>query len=138
MDRLKELRAAESLPPLEGRVGPGSGESGAGPGVAPLEGASLILGKATPDTRVLTGLERPGETFLDHRAASADCLCLLDLQNRGSGIPDGEEQLRVLVTANRAVPPIHWLISPHLATGTGKRSSRACESFHERARASSS
>src|SRR3954451_14917331 len=119
MDRLKELRAAESLPPLEGRVGPGSGESGAGPGVAPLQGASLILGKATPDTRVLTGLECPGEAFLDHRAASADRLCLLDLQNRGPVVPDREEELRVLITAHGAVPPIHRLISPHLATGTG-------------------
>ena len=84
-----------------------SGEPGAGSGVATLERAALVLGQAAPHAGVLSGLQGPRQALLDDRAASADRFRLLDLQYRGPGVPDREEQLRVLVTAYRAVPPIH-------------------------------
>ena len=60
-------------------------------------------------------LERPGQALLDHRAAAAHGLGLLDLQQRRPGVPDREEQLRVLVTADCAVTPVHV---EHLSFGS--------------------
>ena len=113
---------------------------GAGSGVAALERAPFVLRESAPDAGVLAALQCPGQALLDHGAAAADRLGLLDLQQRGSGVPDREEQLRVLVTADRAVTPIHvrallswcgrdilWCPAP-----------RACECFHELGRDSRS
>src|SRR4029453_17197522 len=41
-----------------------SGGARASPGVTPLEGAPFVLAHATPDSRVLTGLERPRQARL--------------------------------------------------------------------------
>ena len=68
-----------------GRVGgwAGIGRSGqprSGAGVAALERTALVFGQPAPHSGVLAGLESPGQTVLDNRAASADSLRLLDLQ----------------------------------------------------------
>src|SRR5690606_726107 len=81
--------------------------AGPGAGVAPLEGAPLILAHAAPHTGILAGLQRPGQALGDHGATPADGLRLGDLQERRTAVPDVEEQLRVLVTAHRAVSPVH-------------------------------
>jgi hypothetical protein len=47
------------------------------------------------------------EALLDHRAAAADGLGFLDLQQRGTGVADGEEELGVFLAANGVVTPVH-------------------------------
>src|SRR3954453_6867737 len=74
---------------------------------AALHGAPLVFAHTAPYAGVLTGLEGPREAFLGHGAPPADGLGLLDLQERGARRPDREEQLRVLVAADRMVTPVH-------------------------------
>ncbi len=88
--------------------GSGSGGAYAGACVATLQRTSLVLAESAPDTVVLPGLEGPCEALFAHVAASAHLLGLLDLQDRGPGVADREEQLRVLVEARGTVTPIHW------------------------------
>src|SRR5262249_3132347 len=76
-------------------------------GAAPLERAPLVLTHTAPDARVLAALQSPAQALGHHRAAPADGLRLLDLQQSRPGVPDREEQLRVLVTAEGAVAPVH-------------------------------
>ena len=95
---------------VEGR----SGGAHAGPGVAALQRPTLVLAEATPDAVVLSGLEGPCEALFAHVAASAHLLGLLDLQDRGTGVADREEQFRVLVEARGTVTPIHgWGTPPN-------------------------
>src|SRR5438132_14315455 len=80
----------------------------AGPGGrASLEGTTLVFAHTAPHTSVLPTVQRPGQALGGHRAATADSLRLGDLQERRTTVPDGKEQLRVLVTAGRAVAPVH-------------------------------
>src|SRR5438445_13579541 len=88
---------------------------GAGTGVAALERSALVLGQATPHAGVLAGLESPGQAVLHDGAAPTDRLGLFDLKQRRPGVSDGKEQLRVFVTADSAMPPVHGCISPHSA-----------------------
>jgi hypothetical protein len=74
---------------------------------ATLHGTPFIFAHSTPYAGVLTGLECPREAFLGHGAPPAHGLGLLDLQQRGPGRPDREEQLRVLVATDRIVTPVH-------------------------------
>src|SRR3954449_11562784 len=89
-----------------------SGSGGADPGASltPLERASLVLGEPTPDPGVLARAQGPVQTRLHHRAAPAHGLRLLDLDQGRAGRPDGEEQLWVLVPAERAVAPVHGCV----------------------------
>src|SRR6185437_15418417 len=85
-------------------VAPGSrrrrlGHAGAGTGGAALERAALVLAHPAPDTRVLSGLERPLEALVNDVATAADRLRVFDLQQCRPGVPDREEQLRVLIAA---------------------------------------
>src|SRR3954462_2283586 len=89
----------------------GSGETCPGSCVATFQRATLVLGQATPHAGVLATLERPRKALRHDRAAAANRLGLLDLHERRPGVPNREEKLRVFVTADRAVTPIHWLIS---------------------------
>src|SRR4051794_14933743 len=66
---------------------------------------------------VLAGLEGPLEALFAHLTATADLLGLLDLEDGRSGVADGEEQLRVLIEAGRAVAPIHGFRRTHFHTG---------------------
>src|SRR3954451_9617277 len=81
---------------LSGGVHPGTS-------LATLQCAPLVLGEPTPDTGVLAGAQGPVQARFHRRAASAYGLGLLDLHESRAGRPDGEEQLRVLVAAERAV-----------------------------------
>src|SRR3954451_21950273 len=92
--------------------GAGASDGSTGPGVATLEGASLVLGKATPDAGVLSGLQRPLQAGVHDRAPAADGLGLLDLQQGRAGVADREEQLGILVEAGSAVAPVHRDRSP--------------------------
>ena len=54
------------------------------------------------------------EALFAHLAATAHLLGLLDLEDRGTGVADREEQFRVLVEARGTVTPIHgWGILPN-------------------------
>src|SRR5262249_12123167 len=113
-----------------------SDSRGTVPGAAPLERAPLVFAHAAPDTCVLAALQRPAQALRNDRAAPADGLRLLDLQQSRTGVPDGEEQLRVLVTAEGAVAPVHRStplirVSYVRADLPGTTSARDCESFHE-------
>src|SRR5918994_5809636 len=115
----------------------------AGPGVAALEGAALVLGHAAPDAGVLTGLDGPLQAGFEDLATAADGLGLLDLSDCRAGVPDGEEQLGILVEAGSAVAPVHegfslsrvvlsvrapaggWLRTPENASLQPRRTSQA-------------
>ena len=68
--------------------------------------------------------ERPREALLAHVTASAHLLGLLDLEDGRSGVADGEEQLRVLVEAGRAVAPIHGFRRTHFHAGEQHQGAR--------------
>src|SRR6185312_1403079 len=111
-------------------IGPGrkcfggivSGGGSADPEAATtLDRAPLVLAHPAPDAGVLTGLECPLEAFGGHGAPPAHGLGLLDLQERGAGRPDREEQLRVLVAADRIVTPVHGGNSPCFGWGNELR-----------------
>src|SRR5690242_19283917 len=110
----------------------------AGPraGVAALESAALVLAHPAPHAGVLAALERPREAVGDDGAAAADGLRLGDLKQRGTTVPNGEEQLGVLVAADRAVAPVHWNYSSarraQRHAGCQRSFWGACECFHER------
>jgi len=98
-------------PPTSGcfRGADGSGSSLTGPvaGGAALHGTALVLAETTPDAGVLAGLERPLQTLVHHGTAPADGLGFLDLQQRRTGVADGEEELGVFLAANGVVTPVH-------------------------------
>ena len=56
---------------------------------------------------VLAGVERPRKTVIGHRTSATDGFCGVHLPQRWPDRPDGEEQLWVLVLAERAVAPVH-------------------------------
>src|SRR5664280_1100744 len=78
-----------------------------GTGIAAFERTPLVLGQSTPDSGVLAGLNSPAQTVLSDLTATADGLGFLCLDERGAGVPDGEEQLGVLVQAGSTVTPRH-------------------------------
>src|ERR1700712_865001 len=80
---------------------------GARPRPTTLESAPLGFAHRSPYPGILAGLERPGEAFAGNGATLADGLGFGNLQKRRPGVPDREEQLRVLVTADCAVAPVH-------------------------------
>ena len=56
---------------------------------------------------------------LDDDAAAADGLGLVDLQYCRSGVPDREEEFRILVTAGSLVAPVHAVLLPVAASFNG-------------------
>src|SRR3954454_14732612 len=84
-----------------------SGSASARTRTTALERAPLILTHTAPDPSILAGLQRPREAVLDHRTAPAHGLGLLNLQQSRPRVADWEEQLGVLVTAERAMAPVH-------------------------------
>ena len=96
--RRPEPRRGRRRPRDRGSRGRGAGQLGAaGAGGPALECATLVLGQAAPDAGVLAGLERPLQAGVDHGAATAHGLRVLDLLQGRAGVPDREEQLGVLV-----------------------------------------
>src|SRR5699024_3438931 len=84
-----------------------SGGADAGAGLTPLERPAFVLREPPPDPRLLPRAQCPVQARLGDGTAAAHTLGLLDLHEGGAGRPDGEEQLRVLVAAERAVAPVH-------------------------------
>src|ERR1700684_4450922 len=96
-----------SVPDRCGAGRPSGVRPGPDPGGPALERAPLVLAQPTPDARVLAALECPLQTWLHHGASLADLFGIVDLQQRGTRVPDREEQLRIFVTAGGVVTPSH-------------------------------
>jgi hypothetical protein len=56
---------------------------------------------------ILADLQSPGQALLAYVAAPTNLLRLLDLEDGGASVADGEEQLWVFFKTRRAVAPIH-------------------------------
>ena len=98
---------------------------------ATLHSATLILRQATPDAGILARLQRPREALVLYIAAIADLLCLFNLHERGAGISDGKEELRVFVTACGAMSPIRHGSSSLFSTDLDAGASRQTTIFPE-------
>jgi hypothetical protein len=72
-----------------------------------FHGVPFVLGKSTPNSGVLAGLECPYQAGLHDLATTADGFSLFNLEKRGAGVTNREEQLRALVHAGSAVAPSH-------------------------------
>ena len=73
---------------------------------------------------ILTSFQRPLQACVSYLASPADLLGLFYLEKGRAGIPNWEEQLRVLVQASGPVAPIHWRYTPNWllwALGVGPR-----------------
>src|ERR1035437_6519447 len=119
-----------------GRSGPslspsktgGSSAGATGARIAPFEGAPLVLGQSAPDSGVLAGLDGPFQADFNHLTTTADGFSLFNLEKRGAGVPDREEQLGVLVQAGSAVAPSHQigLLESEVCSST------SCQSVRQR------
>jgi len=81
--------------------------AGAEPDRAALERPPLVLAHPAPDARVLAAVDGPAQAFVHYRAPAAYLFGFFDLEQRGTGVPDGEEQLGVHLTAGGFVAPVH-------------------------------
>jgi hypothetical protein len=90
----------------------GDGPEGATP-ASPPQGASFLLGEAPPHAGFLGGPHGPFQAFEPDGAAGAHGLGGLDLGGGRTAVPDGEEELGVLVLAESPVYPVHSL-TPHI------------------------
>src|SRR5689334_1644011 len=88
-----------------GRLGGGLGGAAA---TLAAQGPPLVLAHPAEDSvlRQLRVLHRPGAALLQHRAPGTDRLGLVELQHGRSGVPDREEQFRILVEAGGAIAPV--------------------------------
>src|SRR5258708_25266156 len=76
-----------------------------------LEGTPFVLAQSAPDARVLPALECPLQARLHNGTAPAYLFGLVDLEQRGTRVPNREEQLRIFVTAGGVVTPVHEIHS---------------------------
>src|SRR5205823_467832 len=67
----------------------------------------LVLGEPAPHAALLARGHRPLEALGPDLASHADGLGRRRLDRGRSGVPDGEEELRVLVLASRSMDPLH-------------------------------
>src|ERR1019366_10461415 len=88
----------------------------------------FVVGQSAPDSGVLAGLHGPFQAVPSDLAATADGLCLFDLEKRRAGVADREEQLGALVQAGRAIAPRHRI--GLLESSSGE--SASCESAQGR------
>jgi hypothetical protein len=65
---------------------------------------------------ILAGFQRPLKARVAYVATSADLLRLFDLEQGRAGVPDREEQLRVLIQTGGTVAPIHGVTHSSLVT----------------------
>lgn len=86
---------------------PRSGGSDASANGLPLQGSTFVLTKSPPHPSILTGVECPTEALIGHRAPPANSLRIVNLTFRRTGRTDREEELRIFVTAERSVAPVH-------------------------------
>ena len=89
----------------------GDSAGAAGTSGTTFESATLILAQTSPDSGILTGLEGPLKAGLCDFTTATDSLCFLNLEQRGSGVADREEELRILIEACCTVSPIHGDLS---------------------------
>jgi Histidine kinase-, DNA gyrase B-, and HSP90-like ATPase len=80
---------------------------GAQPDGAALERAPLVLTHPAPHSRVLPAVDGPVQAIVHYRAAAAYLFGFLDLEQRGTAVPDREEQLGVHLTAGGFMTPVH-------------------------------
>src|SRR5215218_3122201 len=66
---------------------------------------------------ILTSFQRPLQACVSDLASPADLLGLFYLEKGRAGIPNREEQLRVLVQASGPVAPSHWRYTPYWCSG---------------------
>ena len=64
--------------------------AGTGAGITALEGTPFVLRQAAPHAKILTRIDGPFQAGLNHLAATAYCLRLLDLQESGPVFPIGK------------------------------------------------
>src|SRR3954452_391415 len=89
-----------------------------GPHAAAKHRAALVLGQHTPDAGLLAGLDGPLEAVVDDVAGTTDSLRVIDLEQRRATGADGEEQLRIFVTAGGAVSQVYAVfLAPGRAQG---------------------
>jgi hypothetical protein len=69
--------------------------------------AAFIFREPTPNTRILTALNRPLETLFAHIAPDTNLFRLFDLGNRRASVAYREEELWVLMAAGGSMAPIH-------------------------------
>ena len=81
--------------------------------------ATLFFGQAAPHARFLIGTKRKFEAFVRYRTLSANTLRCVDLVERATRGPDGEEEFRCGVTTSRAVTP--FLRVPIVGPDPGQR-----------------
>jgi len=72
-----------------------------------LDRPALVLAQATPYPGVLPGVNGPAKALLNRGAAPAHLLGFLNLQERGSAVPDRKEQLRIHLTTGGDMAPVH-------------------------------
>jgi hypothetical protein len=111
------LHRSDSLP-SPSTTGHNSGGLANGGGT-PFEGEPFVCGPSSPDSGILAELDGPLQAGFNDLAPMADDLCLLDLDQRGGGVPSREEQFGVLIEAGRAVKPSHQ--ARFLASGSAIR-----------------
>jgi hypothetical protein len=84
---------------------------------ATLQRSPFVFAKTAPNTMILTSFQRPLQACVSDFASPADLLGLFYLEKGRAGIPNREEQLRVLVQASGPVAPIHWRYTPYWCSG---------------------
>ena len=128
--------AARRTPAKDGARGSrGSGRLDPRASTTTLQSASLVLAGPAPYACVLTGLERPHQAGLEHRAAPTDSFCIIDLDGGGTRRTDREEQLGVLLAAKRVLAPVHPIKLLSLAVAPGGASHRDPVRLRARCRA---
>ena len=94
---------------------------------------ALVVRHATPHSRVLAGVQRPGPALHQYRASPAHCFGFGYLVHARARRTDGEEQLRFQLTTRGPETPVHDA-SPLSAnddrSGRGRRRARDCGGLH--------
>jgi len=70
-----------------------------------LDAPPLVLGETAPDAAVLAGLECELEALRSDRALAARAFRFADLDERGTRVTDGKEELGIRIAAERVLAP---------------------------------
>lgn len=108
--------ASRRPPPMvEGHARSGLEPGSGGPGRPALDSTPFIFGQAAAYSHLQASFKGPLEAVALHRATPAHRLRLLDLeQGRPTGA-DGEEQVRICLSAGGLVTPVHSRASIRVA-----------------------
>ena len=80
---------------------------------------------------ILTCFQRPLQACVSNLASPADLLGLFNLEEGRAGVPDREEQLRILVQTGGTVAPIHGLTLLTGYSGAGQSPRVLVEASHQ-------